>query len=234
MAIKDKNKIRKKRSEIMKRLWQNPEYREHMSKAHLGNKYPLISLSHIGNKYAFRNRMVTGKCVICGKEIHYYASHPRKTCSIECERELRRREMKGNKYALGNKLSEERRKEIAEFMSQNRSGPNNPNWKGGVTPEDKKIRKSVEYKLWRKTVFERDKYTCQVTGKQGGDLVVHHILNFAEHPELRFAVDNGITMSRYIHNKFHKIYGRKHNTREQLEEFIKSYKSKHKSYAKNY
>src|SRR3990167_1713520 len=33
-------------------------------------------------------------------------------------------------------------------------------WKGGITKKYEKLRKSYEYKLWRKSVFERDNYTC--------------------------------------------------------------------------
>lgn len=99
-------------------------------------------------------------------------------------------------------------------------GELNPQWKGGVTPLHNKVRASVEYKLWNNAVFARDGYTCQKTGIRGGKLVAHHILNFSSHPELRFAIDNGITLSRESHEEFHKIYGKKNNTRSQLEEFL--------------
>ena len=58
------------------------------------------------------------------------------------------------------------------------------------------------------------------TGISGGELVVHHINNFADFPELRTAIDNGITLSKKAHQDFHKIYGVRNNTKEQLEEFL--------------
>jgi len=51
-------------------------------------------------------------------------------------------------------------------------------------------------------------------------LRAHHINNFAEFSELRFAIDNGITLSEKAHIEFHKKYGFKNNTKEQLYEFI--------------
>lgn len=57
-------------------------------------------------------------------------------------------------------------------------------------------------------------------GKPSGKLEVHHINNFAEFSELRFALDNGITLSEKAHDEFHKIYGIKNNTKGQLEEFL--------------
>lgn len=100
-------------------------------------------------------------------------------------------------------------------------GERNPQWKGGVTPLHNQIRGSVEYRIWSHGVMSRDNFTCQKTGIRGGKLVAHHILNFSSNPELRFAIDNGITLSKESHEEFHKIYGKRDNTREQLEEFIR-------------
>lgn len=72
-------------------------------------------------------------------------------------------------------------------------------WKGGVTPERVKIWRSKEYKLWRKSVFERDNYTCVWCGNKNGNgktiiLNADHIKPFSLFPELRFAIDNGRTL----------------------------------------
>ncbi len=98
---------------------------------------------------------------------------------------------------------------------------NHWNWKGGITPENRKLRNGLEYKIWREKIFKRDNYTCQKYEIEGCYLHPHHIQNFAEYPELRFAIDNGITLSKKAHDEFHKIYGKNNNTREQLEEFLK-------------
>ncbi len=137
------------------------------------------------------------------------------------------------KLNLGKKLSETHKKKISiahigktghiawnKGLEGYMKGKLNPNWKGGITPLHNKIRGSIEYKLWNNAVFARDGYICQKTGKKGGNLVAHHIQNFSAFPELRFAIDNGITLSREAHIEFHKIYGKKNNSREQLEEFL--------------
>lgn len=100
------------------------------------------------------------------------------------------------------------------------SGENSFWWKGGITPENLKIRTSLEYKLWRKSVFERDNFTCQKTRIKGGKLHPHHINNFADFPELRTSIENGITLSEKVHREFHQLYGKKNNTKEQLLEFL--------------
>jgi hypothetical protein len=90
----------------------------------------------------------------------------------------------------------------------------------GRTTENQKIRGTVEIKLWRKACMERDDFTCQKTKIRGGRLVVHHINNFADFSELRTSISNGITLSFDSHKEFHKKYGRRNNTREQLLEFL--------------
>ena len=74
-------------------------------------------------------------------------------------------------------------------------------------------------RLWREAVFARDNWTCQKTKIRGDELIAHHIQNFSDFPELRFAIDNGITFSKEAHFEFHKIYGYKNNTKEQVDEF---------------
>ena len=120
----------------------------------------------------------------------------------------------------GNPCSEITRKKISEAQKGKWIKENNPNWKGGITPISHKIRSLIEYKLWHKSCIQRDFFTCQKCNQSGGKLEVHHINNFAEFPEIRFAIDNGIALCKKCHKEFHKIYGRKNNTREQLEKFI--------------
>lgn len=114
-----------------------------------------------------------------------------------------------------------RSKEYRLNISLRQRGEKSNLWKGGITPINKEIRMSLEYKLWREAVFLRDNFTDQKTGIRGGKLHPHHIKNFAQFPELRFAINNGITLSDKSHREFHRLYGRKNNTLEQLIEFLK-------------
>jgi len=91
-----------------------------------------------------------------------------------------------------------------------------------VTSENSRIRYSWENVYWRKMVFIRDEFTCQFCKVSGGYLVVHHINNFAEFPELRFEISNGITLHKSCHLNFHKKYGFRNNTVAQIQEFISS------------
>ena len=63
------------------------------------------------------------------------------------------------------------------------------------------IRRGVQYKEWRKAVFERDDYTCQECGAMGVRLNADHIKPFALYPDLRFDVANGRTLCVECHRK---------------------------------
>ena len=52
-------------------------------------------------------------------------------------------------------------------------GKMHPNWTG-LRPLQTMIRNIVEFKQWRKMVFQRDDYTCQECFKKGGNLEPHH------------------------------------------------------------
>lgn len=68
----------------------------------------------------------------------------------------------------------------------------------------KQNRHSAEYSKWRTAVFERDGFKCQECGQVGGTLNAHHIKEFAKYPELRFDVDNGITLCEKCHKDLHR------------------------------
>jgi len=102
-------------------------------------------------------------------------------------------------------MSKKTREKLRNINIGKMCGENHPMWKGGVTTLEVKIRKSTEYRLWRESVFARDNWTCQECGKRGSTtLNAHHIKHFAEYPELRTAIDNGITLCRKCHMKRHR------------------------------
>ncbi|MCK9429552.1 MAG: NUMOD3 domain-containing DNA-binding protein [Candidatus Omnitrophica bacterium] len=80
-------------------------------------------------------------------------------------------------------------------------------WCGFKVIENKRIRSSNMWKIWREAVFLRDNFTCQnknchyCNNKQGGFLHPHHIKPFSLYPELRFDVNNGITYCKDYHLK---------------------------------
>lgn len=98
-------------------------------------------------------------------------------------------------------------------------------WNPNLSDKDRELnnnRKYPEYIEWRKEVFNRDSYTCQLCGaKDSGTLNAHHIESYTANPELRTALSNGITLCEECHKNFHHQYGYGNNTKAQLNEFSK-------------
>ena len=69
--------------------------------------------------------------------------------------------------------------------------------------ETAKKRNNYTYRKWRLDVIKRDGGCCANCGSHD-NLQVHHIKHFAEYPELRFEVSNGITLCRQCHKELHK------------------------------
>lgn len=95
----------------------------------------------------------------------------------------------------------------AEWRSKvGQKGEKNHFWRGGIYPEHRRIRNTVEYRLWREAIFERDNYTCVWCGLRSAKgvkaiLNADHIKPFAHYPELRFALDNGRSLCIECHKK---------------------------------
>ncbi len=121
-------------------------------------------------------------------------------------------------YLVGKKRAE-RGLEWRKNISLAKVGLKNPNWAGGKKEENRRIRASFEFKIWREEVFGRDDWMCQKCNVRGGRLHPHHIENFCSVVEKRFEVENGITFCEDCHKEFHRRFGRKGNNSEQVMEF---------------
>lgn len=91
-----------------------------------------------------------------------------------------------------------------EFKNGQTVGEKSNNWKGGITSVNDKIRKSNEYIEWRRIVYVKDEYTCQMCGQKHVDIVAHHIKSFSDYPDLRFVPSNGNVLCRSCHLKLHR------------------------------
>jgi len=69
---------------------------------------------------------------------------------------------------------------------------------------DGTIYQKKRYKNWRKKIFERDRYTCQLCSKSGGFIQAHHIKKKYKYPESIYHLLNGITLCYNCHRKIHK------------------------------
>ena len=78
-------------------------------------------------------------------------------------------------------------------------------WKGKTPPwEKERNRKTPEYQQWRTSVFQRDNYTCQKCGQKGGNLNAHHKIQWIDDKDLRYDMNNGITLCQACHRNIHK------------------------------
>lgn len=142
------------------------------------------------HKKANTKPLVCLTCKVCPNQFCVQESNlkwrPRSTCSKECNKTWRR------------KQAEDRRKTYTQHQI------------------DRLARYSIETELWRKAVFARDDYTCQMCGVRGTYLEADHIKPWAYFKELRHEITNGRTLCKPCHNttkisakKMKEIYGSK-------------------------
>lgn len=80
-------------------------------------------------------------------------------------------------------------------------GPKNHNWEGGKTNKRKALQNNFLYRSWRKRVYERDDYTCQICGIRGGELNADHIMPVCIKQSRIYDITNGRTLCHDCHTK---------------------------------
>lgn len=155
-------------------------------------------------------------CETCNKEFETWPSENHRTCSRKCGGVLVSESTKGRKkselhkqnLSIAMKNSEANKKTRFQkgkdnpAYGRNQTGPANNNWKGGITNTNQKRRNDPRLIEWRKSVMERDRFTCQDCGTNGY-LQAHHIIPFSEDYSRAFDVDNGKTVCVSCHEKIH-------------------------------
>lgn len=106
-------------------------------------------------------------------------------------------------------------------ISESQLGAKHPLYNPNKTDEERfRKREYPEYYNWRKSVFKRDKYTCQCCGEEGGELNAHHIEAYSRALELRTSVDNGITLCKRCHDDYHRDFYRNDADADSFYEFM--------------
>ena len=164
------------------------------------------------------------KCLSCSKEFRRKPSKPGKYCSHSCywqsktgvslpgyrkgikhSEETKQKMSNAHKGLLkGIKKNEEHKAKLASSSWQKKNaGEKSPFWiKDRSLVKYQEERNNPLNKQWRKEVWLRDKFTCRIADNNcDGRIEAHHILGWSEHPELRYKINNGITLCHAHHPK---------------------------------
>lgn len=174
------------------------------------------------------NKKVTVECKHGQREVRWCRRHQQcRKCVAEAglynTSKVGRKITWGDKISKakkGVKLSELHKKElsIAQYECSK------DDWPGFYKKSDvQRLRDSVEYLEFRKYIFKRDGYKCQITGLDG-KLEMHHVESMNHNLSKALDPSNVITLHKSVHKEFHDLHGRGNNTREQFDEFV-SHKS---------
>jgi hypothetical protein len=144
-------------------------------------------------------------------------------------REATFNQMKNGNWVLGNitpEQEERRAKHFSETMKKKYASGELKTWNKGMTgelshmwikdrtkvkyKEQERIRKSYKNKIWRRKVFRKDGFSCQICHDKSRKnhpviLNAHHIKSFIEYPKFRFKVSNGITLCKSCHVWIHNL-----------------------------
>lgn len=138
-----------------------------------------------------RYSSIEKKCVVCSSNftVQQYRKDQARYCSRKCKCLDFRGKPNGAKGI----------KHLTMY------GENNHKWvedrsKLQQYSDSTKDRRSYAYTYWRRKVLSRDGFKCKIADENcSGRLEVHHILGWNDNPELRYKINNGITLCHAHH-----------------------------------
>ena len=134
-----------------------------------------------------KKKRVKIKCDLCGKEFLRvpFKVKEKNYCSKWCSGKVNRskRIITPEDKLKISKIAKERgygrwmkgkKGNAGSFKKGQNKGSKSSNWKGGITPLNNAVRGLTEMFEWKKAVFEKDDWTCQICGVRGGTLNADH------------------------------------------------------------
>jgi endogenous inhibitor of DNA gyrase (YacG/DUF329 family) len=197
----------------------------------------------IGEKASnFKNKLKTNVCPICKKPFTTYSKMV-VCCSIKCSAIAKHN--KSTAKCISCKKIFERPKSYFKWHKERgnkrffcsrkcfgnyKIGENNHNWisdRSKLKDPMKSLRWSNSMKMWRKAVFKRDNYTCQMCGdrsRKGHPVTInaHHIIAIKQRKRTATEISNGITLCEACHKK---TYAKEHEFAEMFFEIIAGHTS---------
>ena len=172
-------------------------------------------LGRKGIKIGRTKEWIKKNCLICDKEFEVPPSRPNPTfCSRECQGKSFIGKPSWNKGLKGWRLGEKRpyislilkgrkmnlSEETRKRMGDAHRGEKNYNWNPNREEVLRNKRNDGAYLQWVSKIKYRDNGVCRLQNENCmGYKVVHHILPWAQYPEERYNINNGITLCQYHH-----------------------------------
>lgn len=213
MPFKDEN-INKEYHRIYNKNWYIKNKNRYKKYCNVCNReffsrYP--EATFCSRECCSENRRNYNTCVNCGSRFYAPPSKKRIYCSQKCM--FTDKNVIKRISDLGKSNSGKEKNAVTKTkMSVSQTGSKNHQWRGGITPEYRRLRNLKIYKDWRKKVFERDSYTCVLCGDRNGN--GHYVELNADHYPVQFKslleenkiermwdINNGRTLCKKCHKK---------------------------------
>jgi hypothetical protein len=151
--------------------------------------------------------LVSKKCLSCDISFESTPCKKAKYCSLLCANKVNFAKGRIVSEAVREKQSKSKlgikHSELHNINIGNSSrGENNGNWitdRSLIKLGDRNMHDPLT-KQWRKQCKDRDNWACRIADNNcEGRLEVHHILRWVDFPELRYVINNGITLCHFHH-----------------------------------
>lgn len=157
-------------------------------------------------------------CKYCKNTTYLLPNRFKKTNNLYCSRQCLYKDRRENGFPPGKKsfkhsmetrnklrianLGKKLSVEAIKKMADSRRGEKAYQWIKDRTKlkQAEKKHLDVKYKDWMLSIKKRDSWKCKMNNKDcKGRLEAHHILNWIDYPELRYDINNGITLCQTHH-----------------------------------